>query len=377
VHTRLERHVAIKVLRSEHANKTNLVRRFFQEARAANQIAHENIVEITDLVTDEDGRCYIIMELLSGESLEAVQDRDGILPLGRSLSIARQVCSALAAAHAAGIVHRDLKPGNVFLTRRPDGGGDFVKLLDFGVAKLSAAPEPPPELSDEADAPVWRTRTQQGSLLGTPDYMSPEQASGRPVDHRADIYSLGVVLYEMMTGVRPLSGDTLQDTLLNHINISPAAPSTISDLPHVIPSSLERVIIRMLSKDPEARPSSVTEVQTVIEHLLQERADARAPTVRPGRARWPLVAAVVLALGILAAVGQAVRSAFTDPPAGTLAGVPAKTRPPDAQQTVRPPPEAPPKRTLQRARRAPPPKRVVKKPLRPKSTDRNAVIDPF
>src|SRR5687767_5382254 len=194
-HRTLGRQVALKVLRSEFAEKSVVVKRFFGEARAVNQIAHENIVEITDFVQHDDGTCYYIMELLEGETLQSRFERTGAIPQSELIRIALQITSALQAVHDQLIVHRDLKPDNVFLTTK--GHNDsFVKVLDFGVAKLARG---------------QTTTTVAGMLVGTPDYMSPEQAVGGEVDHRADIYSLGALLYEMSTGRKVFSGSTIRE----------------------------------------------------------------------------------------------------------------------------------------------------------------------
>ncbi|MCC7000351.1 MAG: protein kinase [Deltaproteobacteria bacterium] len=189
-HTRLGRKVALKMLRPEMARDVAMVRRFFAEARAVNKILHPNIVEVTDFVEDARGDNYIIMELLAGVSLDKVIAQ-GVPPLSRSLPIAIQIASALGAVHDAGIVHRDLKPENVFLRERTNQH-DVVTLLDFGIAKL---------MDGVNGVPV--SRTAAGMIVGTPSYMSIEQAAGKDVNHLTDIYAFGVVLYEMVTGRLP------------------------------------------------------------------------------------------------------------------------------------------------------------------------------
>ena len=168
-----------------------MVSRFIAEARAVNQIRHRNIIDIFSFGQLDDGRQYYVMELLDGEPLDALIERDGRLPLAEAIPILRGIARALDAAHAKGIAHRDLKPENVFLGRDPTARV-FPKLLDFGIAKL-LAPE---------DGPKHKTRT--GTPIGTPYYMSPEQCRGRDVDHRTDIYSFGVLAYRMLTGVLPV-----------------------------------------------------------------------------------------------------------------------------------------------------------------------------
>jgi serine/threonine-protein kinase len=251
-HTRISRVVAIKMLRPEFAGNSQAVERFFSEAKAANQIAHENIVEITDFVENQDGNNYVIMELLKGMELSEPLSK-GALALGRTLRITVQMCDALGAVHNAGIIHRDLKPDNVFLTKRA-GQSDFVKILDFGIAKLTDTQG------------LSTNQTAAGAVFGTPEYMSPEQAKGEEVDHRSDIYSLGVILYEMVTGAKLFEAPTFAEVLVMHMKATPALPSTVSDLPHAIPVALEALILDCLSKDPESRPQ---EMEVIAERLRQ------------------------------------------------------------------------------------------------------------
>src|SRR5580698_379373 len=202
VHPQIGSRVAIKVLSRECADRRDLVERFFSEARAVNVANHENIVNVTDLAMLPDGRPYIVMEYLDGAPLssliEQARQRGTPLPLGGVARLAAEVLEALAAAHAKGIVHRDLKPDNIYVLQ-----SGRVKVLDFGVAKLR------PELGGSA--------THTGSLLGTPYYMSPEQASGRSVDARADIYAMGVILFECATLNKPFAAPALFDLLRMHI----------------------------------------------------------------------------------------------------------------------------------------------------------------
>jgi serine/threonine protein kinase len=187
-HVRLGRQVALKVLRPEHARDGSFVQRFFQEARTVNQINHEHIVEVFDFVDESpDGHVYCVMELLRGQSLTALLKEEG-LTLERVQRMAVQVCAALGAAHQVGVVHRDIKPDNLFVSQR-SGQQDFVKVLDFGVAKLITT-----------QTGVSLTGTLDGTIIGTPAYMAPEQAAGLPVDARADIYAVGNILYEMIAG---------------------------------------------------------------------------------------------------------------------------------------------------------------------------------
>ncbi|MCB9557282.1 MAG: serine/threonine protein kinase [Deltaproteobacteria bacterium] len=248
-HVMLGRKVALKLLRPEYAVKTDAVHRFFQEARAVNRIGHANIVDITDFVSLATGETFFIMELLRGNDLaELLRNRGVLLPLERALQITLQVCDGLEAAHQAGVIHRDLKPDNVFLLDQPKGG-KFVKLLDFGVAKLQADPE---------THNSWETAA--GSVIGTPAYMSPEQASGLTADNRSDIYSLGAILYEMFAGQPVFKKKTFGEFVVAHMNDIPKPPR---DLPNGarVPRPLERIILRCLEKSPDRRYQSVDELR--------------------------------------------------------------------------------------------------------------------
>jgi serine/threonine protein kinase len=240
-HVRLGRRVALKLLRPEYAVKRDAVARFFQEAKAVNKIRHRNIVEVTDFIELEDGTTFIIMELLEGVSLGKVQRLHGGLEIPRVLSIVVQVCDALQAAHSEGIVHRDLKPDNIFLC--PDGnGGEVVKLLDFGVAKLLAT----------EDSGEVAYRTAAGSVVGTPAYMSPEQAGGMPVDPRSDVYSLGTILYELICGQPVFDCKSFGEFVAKHLSAVPVPPSQTPGGRGISPG-LEQIILRCLSKKVEER----------------------------------------------------------------------------------------------------------------------------
>ena len=293
-HTRLGRRVAIKLLRCEHAANPIQVKRFFQEARTVNTIRHEHIVEITDFIEQPGGDNYYVMELLEGRSLTDLEKQLGPLPIERVVGIAVQICRAVAAAHAVGVVHRDLKPDNIFLLERA-GQPDYVKLLDFGVAKL---------IGDQAGKPMHQTAA--GAILGTPAYMSMEQASGRPVDFRTDLYSLGIILYEMLSGLRPFTADTFGGLLIQHLTVDPPGLSELADLPQPIPPALENLILQCLSKEAADRPASMNEVA---DRLLAVspgsgvRSVGRAvgdpgPSARSGWVRWigwGLLAGMILA----------------------------------------------------------------------------------
>jgi serine/threonine protein kinase len=256
-HQKLGRKVALKMLRSEYANSPQVVRRFFAEAKAVNKISHEHIVEITDFIENDHGDNYFIMEYLKGTSLADALEHEQ-LPLERSLGIAAQTCSALAAVHEADIVHRDLKPDNIFLTER-GGRRDFVKLLDFGIAKLL-----------ESDVSVPLQQTAAGVIMGTPEYMSPEQACGHPVDYRTDIYSLGVILYELTTGRKPFAASTFGEMIVSHTTEIPTAPAELEGLPHPVPTELNDLILECLAKAPEDRPQSTREIEERLRRIATD-----------------------------------------------------------------------------------------------------------
>jgi predicted Ser/Thr protein kinase len=250
------RRVAIKVLRPAVATDPEAVQRFFNEARAANAIRHPGIVQIYDFGRLPEQTCYIVMELLEGESLAARLAYRSPLPLAEAVAIVCDAAETLAAAHAAGIVHRDLKPENMFLVedpRRP--GGCQVKILDFGIAKL-----------DQTLRGSSPSLTQTKAILGTPRYMSPEQCrSARRVDQRSDIYSLGVILYEMVCAVPPFSAEGTGELLSMHIGQAPPPPRTVNaDLP----AAIEDVLLKALAKQPAQRFQNMRELEGALRLAL-------------------------------------------------------------------------------------------------------------
>jgi serine/threonine-protein kinase len=268
-HVLLRKRVAVKVLRRELSLDDDLVRRFQQEAIAASQIGQENIVDVTDFGRTPDGALYFVMEELEGQSLAALLRTAGPLPVARAALVLAQVCRALAAAHGRGIVHRDLKPDNVIITRRDDGS-DFVKVVDFGISKNGAGPE--------------RGRiTRAGTIIGTPEYMAPEQGAAATVDHRADVYAFGVLAYELVTGSLPFHGESAIATLLEHQVKPPEPPSRRR--PGLLPE-LEALILRALEKRPAARQQSMAEVAADLTRVLSALGlppvYERAPTPPPG-----------------------------------------------------------------------------------------------
>ena len=186
LHSLIDKRVAIKVLRDDFSSRPDVVARFRQEAKSASRIGHEHIVDIFDFGETPWGASYFVMEYLEGEDLANVLHRETVVSPGRTIELARQCCRALGAAHSKGIVHRDMKPENIYLVRRDDHS-EFVKIVDFGIAKMSDI---------ETDGAPGRKLTKTGMIFGTPEYMSPEQAAGKALDHRVDVYAMGVILYE-------------------------------------------------------------------------------------------------------------------------------------------------------------------------------------
>ena len=251
--TGTERMVAVKLMHPELACDRALRNRFVREARCAARLAHPNVVGVHMVGETESGLPYLVMEMVRGRTLEEVLAQEGPLAPGRAVRIARQIASALAEAHAAGIVHRDLKPANiVVVTRRR--GAEQVKLLDFGVAKLVGA----------AGMGDWDEETTQitreGAIFGTPQYLAPEQAQGAPIDGRADLYALGVLLYQMLSGRLPFSG-TAVSVMMAHIIHPPEPLGALA--PHVDPR-LAAVVMRCLDKDRTARFASADDLASAL-----------------------------------------------------------------------------------------------------------------
>ena len=261
-HTQLGRPVALKMLLPQLSNDPGIVQRFFNEARAASAIDHPGIVEVYDFGTHTDGRAFIVMALLKGESLEHRLKRIGMAPL-EGASVVAQVVGALAAAHAGGIVHRDLKPDNIFLVPNElMPGGIQAKLLDFGIAKLA----------DEQGAGL---KTQTGALIGTPAYMSPEQCMGKSdLDHRTDLYAIGCILFHILCGRPPFVSEHGTGMMIAaHLRDTPPDPRSLNPQ---VPDDLARITLRLLEKDPAARFQSAAELRATL-----IAAGAAAPTVPP------------------------------------------------------------------------------------------------
>jgi serine/threonine protein kinase len=368
----------MKVLRRDLAREGDLSARFIHEAKATATVKHPNVVQITDFGNLADGIPYFVMELLVGQTLGQIVKAGGPIPAGRAVRIIRQIAGALAAAHSAGIVHRDLKPDNVFLVgdarEGPSSGAPGhgrslamlgrdadVRVVDFGAAKI-----------------IGSSRiTRTGVVFGTPHYMSPEQASGQSLDHRTDVYALGVIMYEMFTGRVPFEADTYMGVLTQHMFVQPVPPSQVSEAAREL-GALEEITLICLEKRPEDRFESMNDLTDAIDRVVRLRDDgsvevasrADSPT-RPGprsapfriadelepptfeelraatgdavppkpRAPWAWISLAAAAL-IVGVVG--VRLLRSPPPQATRATVVATAAAAPPAASPAPPPAAPP-----------------------------------
>ncbi|HEX2178239.1 MAG TPA: protein kinase, partial [Actinomycetota bacterium] len=342
--TVLGRVVAVKVLSASLAGDPSFVARFQREARAVASLNHPNLVGVFDTGSEGDLH-YIVMEHVEGATLDAVIRQEAPLDPARVTDIATQVCEALAAAHAKGIFHRDIKPGNIMIEP-----GGRAKVMDFGIAKMSTD-----------------TLTQVGAVLGTVRYLAPEQAAGQPIDERADIYALGCVMYEMLTGKPPISGESLVEIVHKLATEHPAPPSTLNP---EVPAGLDRVVMRALAKDPEDRYSSTVAMRMDLGRglpddvgaapaaaaagtptLVQRPADRtrviERPPPAPGPAnRWLLVLALVLLAGgalalMMRLVGDQNPPAMDPSPSVAAPAAPAPVPSPTASPTQSPTPTPP------------------------------------
>jgi len=270
-HVVIEKRLALKVLRDDYSSRPEVVARFRQEAKSASRIGNEHIVDISDFGETPGGASYFVMELLDGEDLANVLAREGTLPLSRAADIVTQCARALAAAHTKGIVHRDMKPENVFLTKR-ESRPDFVKIVDFGIAKMSDI---------ETEGQPGRKLTKTGMIFGTPEYMSPEQAAGKSLDHRVDIYALGVIFFELLTGRVPFSGDTFMGVLTQHMFEAP--PALVAANPNLkVPDSVEQFVRRALAKDAGERFQTCDELVSAMDKAVRGVAPSIPPPVEGG-----------------------------------------------------------------------------------------------
>ena len=288
-HVYIKKAVAVKVLHPQFARYQEAIHRFLREARAATSINHANIVDVTDFGILPEGPVYFVMEYLEGKSLEDLIEKEGAVELHRALNVANQIALALEAAHAVGVIHRDLKPDNIMLLKKPgrrdlvrmapdqaswiterEESYDFVKVLDFGIAKVL--------VQDELLA-----ETVQGAVFGTPEYMSPEAARGEDVDHRADVYSLGVILFDMLCGRPPFEAPQSSEVLSMHIHTQPPSPREFA--PHrEITEMAEAVILRAMQKDPGRRYQNMTEFRRDLSNAygsISYRRHPAAPGLSP------------------------------------------------------------------------------------------------
>jgi serine/threonine-protein kinase len=250
-HTLIGKKHAIKVMRPELARDRELVRRFLREAQVVSSIKHPNVVDISDYGTRQDGRAFYVMEFLRGRTLaDRIDNGGGPLPPEEALGVALQICQGLQAAHDVGVVHRDLKPENIFICDPKPGKEPQVKLLDFGIARAG------------------QRITVAGAVLGTPEYMAPEQARGVDVDHRADIYGLGVILFEMLTGLVPFRSDDVALTIQSQIHAPPPTLVAVNgDLAYL--SRTDQVLQRLLAKQPEERPSAARSAAELLRDAIR------------------------------------------------------------------------------------------------------------
>ena len=300
------RMVAVKILKATLNRETDTVTRFHREAKATSLLQHPNTVTVFDFGQTKDGMLYLVMELLEGELLTKVLEKKGALPLDHAVRIARQILGSLGEAHEQGIIHRDLKPDNVYVTRLTDGS-EHIKVLDFGIAKVF-----------QSEMRMDALETQAGIVFGTPRYMSPEQAQSKPLDGRSDLYTVGVLLYQMVTGQPPFPDEDAVVVMARHIKTRPLRPSELRpDL--YIPQSVDDVLMRSLEKDQSKRPQTAQEFAAALEGCTAQISlpPSQRPTYsrRPRAARGPLLAAAGAAALLVAGAGLFALGSREDRPA--------------------------------------------------------------
>ncbi len=301
-HALMDRIVAIKMLQAQLISDSMSVKRFQQESKSASRISHPNVITVYDFGISPNGQPFIVMDYLQGISLADLIKNEGQIGVERSIKILAQACDALDHAHKMGVIHRDVKPTN-FVLINYDEEKDFVKVVDFGVAKLMNA------------GPEGQRLTQAGEVCGSPVYMSPEQCTGAELDQRSDIYSMGIVVYETLTGKLPILGKTMVDTMSKHISEMP--PTFTQARPDLyIPERLEQVVFKALAKDPNDRHQTMDELRIDLENAIPRPGKSQVLRSSPNDQRTPAelltamlkdvsmkVWAVVLAVVVLGGLG--------------------------------------------------------------------------
>src|SRR5580704_12916189 len=272
--TNLGRTVAVKIIHPHLVGEENAAARFITEARAASRLNHPNSVGIIDFGKTPDGQLYLVMEFLRGRDLARVMYEEGALPVRRIVDVLRQTLAALAEAHSENIIHRDLKPENIIL-EPVRSGGDFVKVVDFGLAKMRAETQQP-------------NITSPGIVCGTPEYMSPEQARGDPLDPRSDLYSVGVILYQLLTGRLPFEADSPTQVVLAHLTQAPRDPREVAP-DREIPQPLVDLVLKSLAKEQDDRYQDADEFSAELTSALNKATQgtngARTMVPAPGSVR--------------------------------------------------------------------------------------------
>ncbi len=300
----LDRDVAVKILKRDSTWDKDTVTRFHREAKAMSLLVHQNTVRVFDFGETDDGLLFLAMELLEGEVLSHKLDRQGTIDVVESIRIAQQILRSLHEAHSKGIIHRDLKPDNIVLTRVEGHDEMVVKVLDFGIAKVV-----------QGDRRIDQLETQAGTVFGTPRYMSPEQAQGKPLDARSDVYSVGILLYHLLVGRPPFVDDDAVVVMAKHIKERPVSPRRAAP-EQPIPTTLDRVIMRTLEKDRERRVQSAADLVRRLDVCVSDVAvelEARSGG-KPRRSRAPIVPVLIAALLVLSATAVGIHLAIGSVP---------------------------------------------------------------
>jgi serine/threonine-protein kinase len=335
-HSLMERIVAIKMLLSQLISDTNSVKRFQQESKAAARLKHPHIIDVYDFGISPAGQPYIVMEFLEGTPLSDLIKKEGQIGVERSIKLIAQACDALDHAHKQGVVHRDLKPSNIVLTQY-DEEKDYVKVVDFGVAKLI-------EVGNNNEG---QRLTQAGEVCGSPVYMSPEQCMGQDLDARSDIYSMGIVLYETLTGKLPILGKTMVDTMSKHIS-EPPVPFNEARPDLYIPERLEWVVLKAMAKDPAQRHQTMEEFKLDLDLAIPR--PGRSTVLRTQEQKSPIESMLgfvkevpvwtwAAAVALMVAAGGIIVHAVSDKPAAAPSHAhtpPAQTAPATAPTATTP-----------------------------------------